>query len=54
MTIIRCYLVGGKEGQDGSDIRAGYDGQPVNGSADALVGRLSFGEVRVVRVGSGI
>ena len=50
VTMIQCPLVGGEERQDGSDIRAGYGGQPVNESADALVDRISFGEVRVVRV----
>ena len=53
MTVIRCPLVGGEEGQDSSDIGAGQYGQPVNGSLYGLVGGLAFGEVRVVGVGIG-
>ena len=50
LTMIRCPLVGRKEGQDGSGIEAGCYGDPVNQSEYGLVGGLVFGEVRVVRV----
>ena len=30
LTVIKCPLVGGEEGQNGSGIRAGQYGEPVN------------------------
>ena len=49
VTVIWCSSVGGEEGQDSSDVRAGNYGEPVNRSVDGLVGGLTFGEVGVVR-----
>ena len=50
MVMICCPLVGSEEGQNGSDVGAGQDDEPVNLSADVLVGGLAFGKVGVVRV----
>ena len=43
VTVIRCALLGGEEGKDSSDIRAGQYGQPVNGTGDGVVVGLAFG-----------
>ena len=53
VAVIRCPLLSGEEGQNGSDVRASQDGDPVNLYADALVGGIEFGEVGVVRVSIG-
>ena len=48
VTMIWCPLVGGEEGQNGSDVGAGRNGKIVNRSGDGLVSSLAFGEVRLV------
>ena len=45
VTVVWCPLIGGKEGRDGSGVRAYQYGNPVNRSTDGLLGNLAFGEV---------